>query len=113
MIHHYDLNPEPFNLIKTKQKTIEMRLNDEKRKLINIGDYIWFTNNETNEKLKTKVLNLYHYDSFEELYKHFDKTKLGYKENEVANYEDMYFYYTKEKIDQYGVLGIEIELKEE
>lgn len=37
------LQQKPFDSIKTGQKTIEMRLNDEKRRLINIGDEIEFT----------------------------------------------------------------------
>lgn len=53
---------------------------------------------------------MHRYDSFQELYKHFDKVSLGYKDNEEANYKDMEGYYSKEKQDKYGVVGIEIML---
>ncbi len=105
-----NLYDEPFKAIKSGYKTIEMRLLTEKRKLIKVGDYIEFINNETNEFLSALVTNLYIYDSFDELYKHHDKFSLGYKENEEANPDDMLTYYKKEDILKYGVLGIEIRL---
>ena len=85
-----------------------MRLNDEKRQLLNVGDVIEFTNIETKEKQSVEVDNLFYYDSFEELYKHFDKVSLGYDANEVANYKDMEQYYPQEEQKKYGVVGIKI-----
>lgn len=55
-----------------------------------------------------EIQNLYHYPSFDELYKHFDKVSMGYKENDVADPKDMEKYYSKEEQEKYGVLGIEI-----
>ena len=43
MKHYMKLKNDPFIKIKNKTKTIEMRLNDEKRKKINVGDIIEFT----------------------------------------------------------------------
>lgn len=108
MTHNLNLWPNPFKMIKLGIKTIEMRLNDEKRSLIKIGDFIEFENKETHEKLTCEVINIYKYSSFEELYKHHDKTSLGYFENEEAKPSDMNVYYSQEKRDKYGVLGIEI-----
>ena len=45
----------------------------KKRKLISVGDTITFTNIDSLEDIKVSVLDLHIYDSFEELYKHFDK----------------------------------------
>ena len=50
------LQNDPFTKIKNKTKTIEMRLNDEKRRKIKIHDLIEFTNIKTGEKLFTKVI---------------------------------------------------------
>lgn len=44
-----------------------------------------------------KIENLYHYPSFDELYKHFDKVSMGYKESEIADPKDMEKYYSKEE----------------
>lgn len=109
-IHYMKLWNEPFNQIKNRSKTIEMRLNDEKRQLIKINDEIVFTNVKTNEIIKTKVINLYHYKDFKDLYDHHDKISIGYNSDEDANDSDMYEYYSKEQIACFGVLAIEIEI---
>ena len=44
MTHQMQLQPEPFSMIKSGVKTIELRLYDEKRRKIRIGDEILFTN---------------------------------------------------------------------
>ena len=108
MKHEMKLNNEPFECIKNGTKTIELRLNDEKRKLLTVGDYIEITNRVTNEKLLVEVIDLFKYNSFEELYKHFNKIEMGYSINEEANPKDMENYYSKEEQEKYGVLGIKI-----
>lgn len=108
MKHEMKLNNEPFECIKNGTKTIELRLNDEKRKLLTVGDYIEFTNRVTNEKLLVEVIDLFKYNSFEELYKHFNKIEMGYSINEEANPKDMENYYSKEEQEKYGALGIKI-----
>lgn len=108
MKHEMKLNNDPFKNIKNGTKTIELRLNDEKRQLLKIKDLIEFTNRETLEQMLVEIKNLYHYPSFEELYKHFDKVAMGYNEDEEANPKDMEEYYPKEEQEKYGVLGIEI-----
>ncbi len=110
MIHNMRLHNEPFELIKNGTKTIELRLNDEKRSIIKENDIILFENRKNAEIIKTKVIKLHKYDSFEKLYKHFDKESLGYNFNEEASYKDMEKYYSKEEQNKYGVLGIEIKL---
>lgn len=108
MRHNMKLNNDPYNSIYYGNKDVEMRLNDEKRQLINVGDTITFTNVDTMECFDAKVINLHKYDDFGELYKRFDKVRLGYKEDDKARPEDMEEYYSKEEIDKYGVVGIEI-----
>jgi len=110
MKHEMRLNSEPFKNIKNGTKTIELRLNDEKRQLLNVGDILEFTNRQDDEKLCTKIIGLHHYDNFIELYKHFDKVSMGYREDEIANPEDMEKYYSKEEQEKYGVVGIEVEV---
>ena len=105
-----NLYPEPFILIKNKAKTVEMRLYDEKRKLLNVGDLIVFVNTETKEELITEITNLRRFNSFDELYAKYKKTEIGYKEDEIANPKDMNQYYSEEAINKYGVLAIEMQL---
>ena len=78
MKHKMSLDNDPFNSIKAGTKTIELRLNDEKRKLLKAKDLIEFTNRDTLEKLLVEIEDLYKYSDFEELYRHFDKILMGY-----------------------------------
>ena len=89
MKHEMKLNNGPYVNIKNGTKTIELRLNDDKRQLLKIKDLIEFTNKETLEQMLVEIQNLYHYPSFDELYKHFDKVSMGYKENDVVNYSSL------------------------
>ena len=111
MKHNMNLNNRPFKSIKEGTKTIELRLNDDKRSLLKVGDEIEFTNRDTNEKLSVDIINLHKYPSFEELYKHFDKVEMGYNKDDIAEPKDMEAYYSKEEQNKYGVLGIEIRKK--
>ncbi len=108
MVHKMNLWNDSFQKIKEKTKTIEMRLCDEKRSIISAGDSIEFTNARNGEVLECIVTNLYKYNSFDELYKHHDKISIGYAEDENANPADMLAYYSMDKIEKYGVIGIEI-----
>lgn len=110
MTHYMNLKKQPFEMIKSGYKTIELRLFDEKRALININDEIIF--NCENETLTVKVLALHRFNDFSELYKSLDLLKCGYLPEELASAspDDMNEYYPPEKQAKYGVLGIEIEL---
>ena len=56
MIHKMNLNPEPFERILSGRKTIELRLNDEKRRLIKVGDKIEFIQTEeTNQEFFVNI----------------------------------------------------------
>ena len=111
MIYKMRLKNGPFKAIKSGTKKVELRLNDEKRKLIKEHDIIEFENRITLEKIEVEVIKLHHFDSFSELYKHFDKVELGYNKDDIAEPKDMEAYYSKEEQDKYGVLGIEIRKK--
>lgn len=108
--HKMNLHPAPYKSILSGKKTIEMRLFDEKRQLIQKGDVIVFYNNATNESLKASVIELYQYSDFNELYAHHDKISIGYDSCEKAEPDDMLLYYSKEQIEQFGVLAIEIKV---
>lgn len=109
--HNFRLNKGPFESMKAGDKKIEMRLFDEKRQLLNIGDKIIFAKRDDGEILVTKIVNLHKFKNFDQLYSHFDKKVLGYKDDEVARAEDMAQYYPIEDIEKYGVVGIEIEVE--
>lgn len=113
MQHEMNLWSQPFSMIQNGEKTIELRLHDEKRQRIRVGDTILFKNADCPEQtLSCRVLALHHFDSFEELYAHLPLLKCGYTASDIASArpEDMDAYYPKEKQAQYCVVGIEIAL---
>lgn len=111
--HVMNLTPAPMHEIRTGNKTIELRLNDEKRKQISVGDTIKFINTEdSNDTLRVKVVDLFLFSSFAELYDNLPLLNCGYNEDNIntASPEDMEMYYSREKQNKYGVVGIEISL---
>ncbi len=113
MQHQMNLKDAPFCAIKNKTKTVEMRLFDERRRNINVGDSILFTNRLTNEQLTVQVLALDVFPSFVELYARFDKISIGYTEEEIARPSDMLQFYSNEDIQKYGVLAITVKVVEQ
>ena len=111
MIHNMKLQDGPFQSISRGTKTVEMRLYDEKRQKVKVGDTIIFHHIDTDQTIETTVIALHLFSSFEELYQHFDKEVLGYQKEEIANFYDMKKYYSQTEMDLYGVVGIEIQKK--
>lgn len=116
MEHQMKLKQKPFSSIKNGEKTIELRLYDEKRRKIQIGDQIVFSHMENPEdQIRAKVADLHLFNSFADLYQALPLTKCGYtkEEAQTAGPEDMNLYYSVEEQSKYGVVGIEIALIEE
>ena len=115
MRHQMRLKDARFQMIWDGEKTIELRLLDEKRKLVNIGDIIEFSNlSNPGQIIVVKVISIYVFDSFETLYKSLPLEKCGYTQSDVrsASASDMNAYYSIEEQLKYGVVGIEFELEE-
>lgn len=115
MRHQMRLKDAPFQMIWDGEKTIELRLLDEKRKLVNIGDIIEFSNlSNPGQIIVVKVISIYVFDSFETLYNSLPLEKCGYTQSDVryASTSDMNAYYSIEEQLKYGVVGIEFELEE-
>lgn len=113
MQHIMRLNPLPFKMIASGEKTIELRLNDEKRRKLNRKDLITFVNTEDSFKTITaEVIDIYKYKSFKKLYADLPLLKCGYTKEDVktASPEDMLAYYSAKQQEKYGVLGIEIKV---
>ena len=111
MEHELKLQPRYYEYILNGSKDIEIRLYDEKRQKINIGDIIIFKKEpELNESFKVKVVGLLRYENFEGLFEDFGVDRLADKSMKKSELlEELEKFYTKEKQKEYGVLGIRIE----
>lgn len=115
MKHYMHLNEKPFLKIRKGSKTIELRLYDEKRKKLQVGDYIEFENISNPEQhILAEIVSLHVFDSFENLYKELPLDRCGYARNEMktASASDMNLYYSLEEQSKYGVVGIEFKVVE-
>lgn len=107
------LNNKPFIQIKEGLKTIEVRLNDEKRSLLKKEDIIIFTNRSDDlDHCKTKIINLIYAESFQKLPEVFPIEKAGWEKETSGEQveQDMRKYYSEEDEKRYGVVGIELEV---
>lgn len=108
--HELKLATEPFEAIASGRKTIEVRLFDEKRQAIQLGDTIIFTNRENpSQTLKVKVIGLLRYDTFADLFNSNEPAKFG---GETAEWllNQISEFYSEDEQRQYGVLGIQFRL---
>ena len=96
------LQRQPFEMMCQGRKTVELRLYDEKRSQIAVGDTIVFRCED--EALSVRVTALHRFTDFAALYAKLPHSALGSDDP-----KDMERYYSKEEQGRYGVLGIEIE----
>jgi len=110
MIHYMNLVPSAFKKIAEGNKTIELRLNDEKRQRIHVEDTVVFNCFSAKDIITAQVSGLHKFSNFKELYNALPLEKCGYTvaELDTAHYTDMEQYYTKDQIKNYGALGIEL-----
>ncbi len=113
MVYMMKLKNDPFRKIQIKEKTVELRLYDYKRRRLDIGDEIIFTNLDNDcEELAVRVKALYRYGSFEDLFSEISPEQCGFRKE--ATIEEaaskMLKYYSEEQIRIFSVLGIKIEL---
>lgn len=110
MTHEINLQDKYFDFILHGTKRIELRLNDEKRQQIKIGDTIIFRN-EQGEFFSAEVKDLFRQNSFEDLFENFGIDILADKSMTKAELlQALGEFYTSEKQAEFGVLGILIEL---
>ncbi len=110
MRHRMKLRPRPFHKIREGKKTIELRLYDEKRQKVQVGDLIEFTNLEDRSKIVAQVEAIHRFDSFAEMFRVLPGVAMGFDPNEIPNPEIMLEYYSAEEQALYGVVGIELSL---
>lgn len=108
--HNMTLKQPYFNLIKEGKKTIELRLYDNKRRQINVGDHIRFQNGDNFHTVN--VVGLVVCKDFEELFKFVNPkdTGLDTAENGIKIMEQ---FYDKDAQKKFGVVGICIENMED
>ena len=108
-LHEMRLDKEPFEMIKDGRKTVELRLNDQRRRAIKPGDLIRLQLRDSDKIILIKTTALYRADSFAILFETrglLGKCGWGHLTPGEAALE-MRKYYSEEDEKRNGALGIE------
>ena len=112
MTHEMKLQPKYFDFVRNGSKRIELRLFDDKRKAILLGETIKFLKEPgKTENLEVTVTGLLRYSKFEDLIKDFDISVLAdssITKEDLLN--DLEKFYSKKDQENFGVLGIRFKL---
>ena len=110
-MHKLNVKEKYYNMLKSGTKTIELRLFDEKRKRIEVGDIIEFSNNsDADDKFMVQVINLHKAINFVELCKNINCRNAGFASNDEL-IDVLEEFYSKDRQREFGVVGIEIQKK--
>ena len=106
MIFH--LHPDIFELVKDGKKDVEVRLNDEKRQQLKVGDKLVFLKRpEEVEKVEATVKELKYFNNFYEVADYYKMERIHNPKLTKEEYvNDMQRFYSKEEQEKYGVVCI-------
>ena len=110
----FHLNEDIFKIVKNGTKHIEVRLNDDKRKKLKVGDDLIFINqNNDDKRINAIIKGLKYFSSFEDLVDYYRIDEI-YKEDSSKEefLELINKFYTKGEIEKYGVVAIDFEKRE-
>jgi len=112
MKHEMGLYGEYFSKILNGEKTVEVRLNDEKRRKIKCGDIIEFWEVPGQKRsLQVEVVKLERFPTFLEMYESIPFKWFGCEGWEINDMiEGTYEIYSQELEQQWGTLAITIKL---
>ena len=106
MVVHLD--NDVVEIVRKGIKDVEVRVNDEKRRQLKVGDTLVFLKRPLDdEEIRAKVTFLDYYDNFNELVKHYEMKRL-YLESYTKEMwiHEMERFYTEEEQTKYGVVAI-------
>ena len=109
MIVH--LHPEVFDIVLQGDKDVEIRVNDEKRRQLKVGDTLLFLKRPDDlEQLRAKITNLVYFKDFLEVVEYYEMKRIYLEETTKEEYLSiMKQFYSDDDVHKYGVVGIEFE----
>ena len=109
-MHKMSVQEKYFNLLKSGRKTIELRLFDEKRQKIKIGDIIEFSNAaNAKDTFFAQVINLHKAPDFISLCSKISIRKIGFSSQDEL-LKTLEEFYPSQRQKEFGVIGIEIQI---
>ena len=101
-----------YDLMKTKIKTYEIRLFDEKRQKLSVGDVIVFKNDSNlEESFQAVVVDLLKFPTFAIMLESLNFNQIGMSGKSKQEIENIYHeFYSKEEEQKYVVLAIKVKV---
>ena len=106
------LKDEPFEAIKSGVKRYEIRVNDEKRQKMGIGDAILFKRlSDSLDGVVVRISDRREFNTFDDMIKCLDFKDIGMEGKTVQEVLDLYHsFYSSEEEKKYGVVAFKIDL---
>ncbi len=104
------LRPEYYEMVRSGEKDIELRLYDEKRRKMQNGDIVLIYNaQKTSDYIRAKIVRLHIARSFADLNTKISMPRTGFA-NLNALMSAIAKFYDSEMESKYGIVGIELEI---
>ena len=100
-----------FDALRSGEKIYEIRVNDAKRRTLEVGNLITFISRENEQDTFTcTVEQLLYFDSFVDLFSSLRKEDCGFSQKQTADeIEDMFLqYYTAKELAKDGLVAIKV-----
>ena len=106
------IQPEYFNMVKERKKSIEVKLLDEKRKMFKVGDTILLKKEpELFDGVVIRITEIKYFNTFLEMAQRLSIKELGFEGKSATEVNDIYHnIYTIEDEVKYGVVAMKFEL---
>ena len=110
MIVHLD--SDIFDIVSNGTKDVEIRVNDEKRRKLSVGDTLVFLKRPDDiESIRATITNLVYFNSFEEVVDYYEMRRIYLDSASKEDYINlMKRFYSDEEVSKNGVVGIEFNL---
>ena len=106
------LHPEVFDIVTKGEKNVEVRLNDEKRRKLKVGDTLIFLKRPDEiETISAKITDLVPFSSFLDVVDYYEMKRIYLEFTTKEEYINiMRQFYSQEDESKYGVIAIEFEI---
>ena len=107
MIVHLD--SDIFDIVDSGTKDVEIRLNDEKRRQLKVGDTLVFLRRPDDiDSIEATITNLVYLNSFEDAFNSYEMKRVYLENTSKEDYINlMKRFYSDEEVSKYGVVAIE------
>lgn len=105
------LHPEVFEIVGAGVKDVEIRVNDEKRRKLSVGDTLVFLKRPDEvQKIYARVTKLVYFKDFLEVVQSYPMERIYLKDTTSEEYVTlMKKFYSDEEVSKYGVVAIEFQ----